>query len=227
MRKIISIIFTLMSCFLFATPQIPDVLKYNGREIELFYFSPAHKYFHDKGLKAPKEAVGDSANRDCFTFVYEIFDEKIYLTEVLIDVQKNESNDGLDSFFEKNVFKDYFPNEDKILMDVTSVTVIPYGKMIFTEKYGWSDVHYENYLVFEFINGQVKKSFDFDYNDFKRESKNQFRKLKRTEEYEKLLKSEMIYKKVELYNENRPKKLQLNIYEYIKRNIFFEIEFIQ
>ncbi len=226
MRKIILIIFTFISCFLFATPESPDVLKYNGIEIELYYFSPAHKYFRDKGLKAPKEAVGNSANRDFFTFVYEIFDKKLYLTEVLIDVQKKESNDDLDNIFEKNVFKDYFPNEDKILMDVTSVTVIPHGKII-TEKNEWFDFHYENYLIFEFINGQIKKSFDLDYNHFKKESKNQYRKLKKTEEYEKLLKSEKINERVLLYNEHRPRRLQVSINEYIKRHIFFQIKHIQ
>ena len=47
MKNLIIFIF-FVSCKVFATPQIPDKLIYNGKEYEWNSFSPGHKYIEDK-----------------------------------------------------------------------------------------------------------------------------------------------------------------------------------
>ncbi|MCU4190268.1 hypothetical protein M9Q43_13975 [Flavobacterium sp. HXWNR29] len=226
MKIIQTILFLFFSCLIYSTPQIPDILKYNDREFELHHFSPAHKYFEDNGFIVPKEALETTANSNIFMFKYEIINEKLFLTDVKIFVEKKNEN-GILHFVEKSVFKNYFPLEDKILMNISSVTVISYGETIYTEKYGWSDAHSENYLIFEFENGYVKKSLDLDYKKFKSESKKQFRKFKKSEEFLILVDSERMKEEVELYNEFRPKKLHLNAEKLIQKNIFYKIKQIE
>jgi hypothetical protein len=218
-----SIVILFFSCLVYSTPQIPDILKYNDREFELHYFSPAHKYFKDNGFIPPKEALKTTANSNTFMFTYEIINEKLFLIDVIIFIEKKNENETLD-FVEKSIFKDYFPSEDKILMNISSVIVISYGETIYTEKLGWSHARSENYLIFEFENGNVKKSLDLDYKKFKSESKKQFRKFKKSEEFLILVKSEKMKEEVELYNEFRPKKLHLNAEKIIQKNIFFKIK---
>ncbi len=226
MKIIQSIVILFFSCLVYSTPQIPDILKYNDREFELHYFSPAHNYFKNNGFVAPKEALKTSANSNTFMFTYEIINEKLYLIDVIIFVAKKNENETLD-FVKKSIFKDYFPLEDKILMNISSVAVISYGETIYTEKLGWSDTHAENYLILEFENDYVKKSLDLDYKKFKRELKKQFRKFKKTEEYLALLNSEKMKEEVELYNEFRPKRLHLNAKKLLQKNIFYKIKHIR
>lgn len=226
MKIIQSIVILFFSCLVYSTPQIPDILKYNDREFELHYFSPAHNYFKDNGFVAPKEALKTTANSNTFMFTYEIINEKLYLIDVIIFIEEKNENETLD-FVKKSIFKDYFPFEDKILMNISSVTVISYGETIYTEKLGRSDAHAENYLIFEFENGFVKKSLDLDFKKFKSESKKQFRKFKKSEEYLALLNSEKMKEEVELYNEFRPKRLHLNAKELLQKNIFYKIKHIR
>ena len=225
-KNIQTILLLFFSCLIYSTPQIPDILKYGDREFELHYFSPAHKYFKDNEFIAPKEALKTTANSNVFMFKYEIIDKKLFLTDVKIFVEEKNENGILD-LINKSVFKNYFPMENKILMNISSVTVISYGETIYTEKLGWSDAHSENYLIFEFENGYVKKSLDLDHKKFKSESKKQFRKFKKTKEFLILLHSEKIKEEVEIYNEYRPKKLHLNAKKLIQKNIFYKIKQIE
>lgn len=224
MKFLFLIISFLFSTYVFSTPQIPDILKFNGKEYELHYFSPAYKYFKEKGFTPPEEAVRTTANHGVFLFTYEIFDNQLYLTDVTILVEGEDEFTFMDS---KSVFKNYFPNEDKVLMDVNQIVVIPYGKDILTEKYGWSDLHYEKYLIFEFEKGYINKVLDLNHKQYLKESRKQFEKFKETANYRKLKNSREIKEELNNFNEFRPKKLHLTLDPYIESVIFYKLDFIR
>lgn len=228
MKFLILLIAFLFSTQIYSTPQIPDILKYNGQEFELHSFSPAHKYFKDKGFTAPKEAIETTANYGIFLFTYEIIDKKLYLTDVEILVKKEtESENNFFDIESKSMFKNYFPNDDKILMNTTKIVLIPYGEEILTITEGWSDYHSEKYLIFEFENGKVNKSLDLNYQEFLKECKNQFKKFKKTDQYRKLKNSKELKDDLKGYNLYRPKKLHIKLDQYIEKRIFNDLDYIR
>ncbi|WDO12836.1 hypothetical protein MH928_16115 [Flavobacterium sp. WW92] len=226
MKNLFLITLFLFASLIYATEQIPDVLKYNGKEYELRSFSPAHKYFQDRGFQPPKEAIQTTGNQKIFLFTYEIINEKLYLTDVeILLLEPNKKYPNMTDLNSKSIFKEYFPHEDKILMDVSKITVIPYGDLI--EEDSWSDGYYKNYLIFEFKSGEITKKLDLSKQEYITESKKQFKLFKTTKEYKEVKKDIKAKKSVDFFNEFRPKKLQVNINQYIERHIFYKIKHIQ
>lgn len=187
------------------TPQIPDKLIYNGKEYDWSGYSPAFKYFSEHGFKAPEEASRNTGNYSIFIMTYEIIDGKLFLVDVEIEIEKEME------IVDKSVFKNYFPNQERILMDFHSnIQVIPYGQMIDVTKDDWTDVHFENYLVFEIENGIVNKEFDLTYRKFEKLKKRQFKKFKKTTEYKKAIESEE--NSLKEFNYFRPNKFTMDEY---------------
>jgi len=187
------------------TPQIPDKLIYKGKEYKWSGYSPAFKYFAEQGFKAPEEASRNTGNYSIFIMTYEIVDGKLFLIDVEIEIEKEME------IIDKSVFKDYFPNQKRVLMDFHSnIQVIPYGEMIDVTKDDWTDVHFENYLVFEIENGIVNKEFDLTYKKFEKLKKRQFNKFKKTTEYKKAIKSEE--NDLKEFNYFRPNKFSIDEY---------------
>jgi len=170
----------------FSTPQISDTLVYGGKKHDLDkdYFSPAHKYFHEKGFVAPKDVILTTGNYYTFIFTYEIINFNLYLTDVNIYVK------GINTYLQvKSVFKDYFPNDDKILMNVNQIVIIPNGEIISTDTNEWSDSYNSKYLIFQFSKGKVTKSLNLTHEEYLNECKNQFQDYKTTREFKSLIKS--------------------------------------
>jgi hypothetical protein len=208
MRNLLIITILLFGIKTFGTtPQVADKLIYNGNEYEWSGFSPAFKYFAEHNFKAPDEASRNTGNYSIFIMTYEIVDGKLFLIDVEIEVEKEME------LIDKSVFKNYFPNQERILMDFHSnIQVIPYGEMIDMTKDDWTDVHFENYLVFEIENGIVNKELDLTYKKFEKFKKRQFKKFKKTAEYKKAIKS--AENDLKEFNYFRPYKFSMD--EYIR-----------
>jgi hypothetical protein len=201
------------------TPQIPDKLIYQGVNYEWSGFSPAYKYFEKHNLKPPKEALETTANYGVFIYTYSIIDNKLYLTdvEILIEKKVKYGENYATELADKSVFKDFFPNSDRILMaEHSNIQIIPNGEVIEVTKNDWTDIHNEKYLIFDFKNGIILNKYDLNYKKYKKLKKKQFKKFKKTEFYKK----ELIDKKkdLEYFNEFRPDKYSMD--KYLKLIIF-------
>ena len=207
------------------TPQIPDKLLYDGKEYEWSGISPAYDYFEKNNFEPPKDALETTANYGIFIYTYSIIDNALYLTdvEILIEKRVKYGENYVPELADKSVFKDYFPNSDKILMqEHSNIQVIPYGKMVEVTKNDWTDIHNKDYLVFDFKNGLILKEFDLNHRRFKKLKEKQFEKFKNTELYQKA----KIERKsnFEGFNEFRPNKYSID--EYLELIIFRLIEHI-
>lgn len=223
--KISLLIFILLfSSQVFSTPQIPDTLVYDGKkyDFDLDYFSPAHKYFHKNDFVAPKESVITTANYYPFIFTYEIINSNLYLTDVNIYVK------GKNTYLQvKSVFKDYFPNYDKILMNVNQIVIIPNGEIISTDTNGWSDSYNSKYLIFQFTKGKVTKSLNLTHEEYLNECKNQFQDYKTTREFKSLIKSAKFNEELNIHNKIYPFELNLTAKQYMEKRIFYYLDHIR
>ncbi|WP_288982360.1 hypothetical protein [uncultured Flavobacterium sp.] len=210
MKNLIIFIF-FVSCKVFATPQIPDKLIYNGKEYEWNSFSPGHKYIEDKKNAKPKDAIETSANYGTYIMTYTIENDSLFLTDIEILIEKDGQID------DRSVFKDFFPAQSKIFMDFYSnIQTFPYGKEFYTTKNHWTDIYFENYLVFEFKNGRAEKSYDLSHRDLLKLKKKLFSRFKKTVEYDKAVIEQI--DNLNSFNEFRQKKYKMD--EYLKLIIF-------
>ncbi len=203
MKKLI-LFSLLISLKVFATEQIPDILIYNGKKYEWRSFNPGRDYLKKFNFKVPEDAIETTANYGFYTFTYTIENDSLFLTDITILVKKER---GLDS---RSVFKDFFKNKEKIIMEYSKIQTFPYGKQIEVTKSNWTDIHFTKYLVFEFKNGKVEKNYDLNYERFLKLKKNLFLKFKQTEEYSKSKVTEI--ENLESFNEFRPKKFSMESY---------------
>lgn len=213
MKKLLPLILLFFWLKVFATPQIPDVLIYNGKKYEWSGYSPAFKYFEEKNFQPPKEAVMTTANYSVFLMTYEIIDKKLFLVdvEILINQESKYGTDSPPDLVSKSVFKTYFPNQNKVLMDFYSnIQLIPYGKMVYVTKNNWTDVHFKDYLIFDIENGIVTTELNLNYKQFNRFKRQQFIKFKNTIEYQKAVVNEK--DNLQEFNEFRPDQYSMDKY---------------
>ena len=203
MKKLI-LFALLISLKAFATEQIPDILIYNGKKYEWRSFNPGRDYIKKFNFKVPEDAIETTANYGFYTFTYTIENDSLFLSDITILIKKE---GGLDS---RSVFKDFFKDKEKIIMEYSKIQTFPYGKQIEVTKSNWTDIHYANYLVFEFKNGRVDKNYDLNYKRFLKLKKNLFLKFKQTEEYSKSKVTEI--ENLENFNDFRPEKFSMENY---------------
>jgi hypothetical protein len=72
----------------------------------------------------------------------------------------------------------------------SNVEIIPHGESIDVTENNWTEIHWENYLIFEIINGIVITELDLNYKQLKRLKRKQFKSFKKTYEYQKAIESE-------------------------------------
>ncbi len=218
MRNLLIFIILIIGFKVLATPQIPDILIYEGRKYDWNGYSPAYEYFKRNNFQPPHEAVVTTANYSVFIMTYEIVNQKLFLIDVEIEVTQ-ESKYGSDyppDLVSKSVFKTYFPNQEKVLMDFYSnIQIITFVEIKEVTQNNWTDIHWEDYLVFEIKNGNVISELDLNYKKFRRLKKNQFKEFKKTADYQKAIKNEK--ENLEGFNEFRPNKFTMD--EYLESNI--------
>lgn len=203
MKKLI-LFALLISLKAFATEQIPDILIYNGKKYEWRSFNPGRDYIKKFNFKVPEDAIETTANYGFYTFTYTIENDSLFLSDITILIKKE---GDLDS---RSVFKDFFKDKEKIIMEYSKIQTFPYGKQIEVTKSNWTDIHYGNYLVFEFKNGRVEKNYDLNYKRFLKLKRNLFLKFKQTEKYTKSKETEI--ENLENFNDFRPEKFSMETY---------------
>jgi len=204
MKSLIILIF-FISHNVFATPQIPDKLIYNGKEYEWNSFSPAHKYLEDKKIPKPKDAIETSANYDLYIMTYTIENDSLFLTDIEILIEKNNQTAN------RSVFNDFFPTQSKIFMNFYSnIQAFPYGKEFYTTKNNWTDKYFEKYLLFEFKNGHVEKSYDLTHRNLLKLKRKLFSNFKKTAEYYNATTTQI--ESLNSFNEFRQRKYKMDEY---------------
>lgn len=196
---------SLISIKVVATPQIPDILLYNGKKYEWNSYSPARDYLEKNGYKTPVDAIETTANTGFYNMTYSIENDSLFLTDITILTEKNSNLDS------RSIFKDFFQDRKKVFMQSYSkIQTLPYGKAIEVKESNLTETYYPNYLVLEFKNGIIEKEFDLDYNKFRKLKRNLFSQFKRTAEYTKLKKEEV--ENLEEFNEFKSKKMSMDNY---------------
>lgn len=191
MKYTLLFFFLMLSTICFATPPSSDILIYNGNHYWWTGSSPGHKYVKNTNLPVPEEAAYSSGNSDRITLFYTIENGLLYLTDIKIYVSIEVFDKDWNQYFPdieiRSVFKYYFPNQSKILMDqYTRVQEITDGNILVDDDDNEGmDSLYEKYLVFEYKNGKVKKIQEVDYDGLKELRHKSFKKLKRSSNYEK------------------------------------------
>ncbi|TQI71177.1 hypothetical protein JM79_2104 [Gramella sp. Hel_I_59] len=218
------LIFLILTSFkvVSSTPQIPDILIYNGTDYDWNGYSPAVDLFEKRKFKAPEEAIETTANYGIFLFTYSILDDCLYLTDVKILISTEK--DDIPELGEKSVFDLYFPNTDKVLMkNYSDIQVIPYGDQIKRDIKGRTFFYKKDYFVFDFENGIVIKTLELSFRKYQKLKNEQFQKLKNSSDYKKLVRKNrqnLIY-----FNEYNDQKFSMN--EYLEMNILDEINHLQ
>ena len=207
MKKLILFIF-LVPFSTFATPQIPDILVYNGKEYEWNTYNPGRDYLKRNNFKVPEDAVETTANTGYYILTFTIENDSLFLTDITILIKKER---GLGS---RSVFKDFFKDKTKILMDYSRVKTFSYGDEKEVTTSVQTETLFSNYLVFEFRNGIVVKSYDLEYNEYLKLRKSVFLKFKKTKDYSKFKKSEA--ENLKSTNEFRTKKISMKNYLELK-----------
>lgn len=203
MKKLIPF-FLLISLKVFATEQIPDILNYKEKKYEWKGYSPGQDYLKKNNFKVPEDAIETTANYGFYTFTYTIENDSLFLTDITILVEKERS------LYSRSVFKDFFKNKKKIVMDYSKIQTFPYGELIEVTKSNWTDKHFTNYLIFEFKNGKVEKHYNLNYRSFLKLKKVLFSKFKKTAEYSNFLITEI--ENLEAFNEFRSTKISMESY---------------
>ena len=142
MKKLI-LFFLIISFKVFATEQIPDILVYNGKKYEWRSYNPGRDYIKQFNFKVPEDAIETTANNGFYTFTYTIENDSLFLTDITILILKA---GNLNS---RSVFKDFFKDKKKIIMEFSKIQTFPYGKQIEIKKSNWTDIYNKKYLVFE------------------------------------------------------------------------------
>ena len=203
MKKLILFVL-FISLKVFATEQIPDILVFKGKKYEWKSYNPGRDYIKQFNFKVPEDAIETTANYGFYTFTYTIENDSLFLTDITILIQKERSLDS------KSVFKEFFKDKKKIIMEFSKIQTFPYGKQIEVTKSNWTDIHYKKYLVFEFKNGRIEKHHDLKYRKFLKLKKNLFLQFKKTQEYSKAKVSEI--ENLEDFNEFRPTEYSIDDY---------------
>lgn len=169
---------------IFATAQYPDKIIYDGKEHSL-HSNPLEPYFAKFPERKPKNGIMSSALWRGYVATFEFLDNSLFLKDVQIKVQKNSESRSFETEW-KSVISEVLPNKEKLKIDwLTGILVIPHGKIVNYVHMGYAST-YENYVLLEVENGDLKKTKEFDYKEYEAFKHRQFEAFKKTEEYMKL-----------------------------------------
>lgn len=217
MKNLISFVL-FITLNVFATEQIPDILIFEGKTYEWNTYSPANDYLKKYNFSVPEDAIQTTANIGYYLYTYTIENDSLFLTDIEILTLQDKS------LIKRSVLLDFFEDESPILMNSFSkILTVPYGELVEITRRNWSEIHFSRYLVFEFKNGFVKKSYNLSYRKFLKLKRNLFSKFKKSGRYIEIKESEI--ENLKAFNEFRPKKFPMD--SYLEFKIFELIDTIK
>ncbi|MFN3556446.1 MAG: hypothetical protein ACK4VN_10815 [Bacteroidales bacterium] len=89
--RLITLFFLAISICCFATPQIPDLLFYNGEYQVWTGSSPGLMMFEEKGFQPPPEAIEATSLWRWFIMIYSIENDTLFLVDVDILISVGDS----------------------------------------------------------------------------------------------------------------------------------------
>ncbi len=185
MRKTLTIILILFAELqAFATAQAPDKIIYNGKEYSL-YSNPLEPYFEKFPDKRPKSEIMSTALWRGYVATFEVRDNQLFLKDIEIQCHDTTSKESF-SIKWRSVINDVFPDQNNIKIDwFTGILVIPYGELVNYVHMGYGST-YENYILLEFEQGNLKQDLQMDYKKYEKFKERQFQAFKKTKEYKKI-----------------------------------------
>lgn len=174
-------LFSVLSLNGYATPQIPDILIYEGKEypIQNELLDDYFKRFPERNPKSEDESC--SALWRGYQATFEVVDGKIYLKDVATNICNNR---GPSSKLKKVV-----PEGERLFVDwVSSLVWSGYGENT-EDPYGMESLDaYEKYSFFEVDKGRVLEVRHFDNKGYREFKKKQYEAFRKTPEYEQEIK---------------------------------------
>lgn len=183
-RSILLLLLLLLSTVAsIASPQIPDILIYNGKQYEI-RFGFLDEYFKTFPKRKPK-AKGPwcSGLHRGYQATFEVVNENVLLKDVRINICS-----GLPVI---SVLKKVVPDGKQLFIDWASdLMVSGYGENLEDPYAGDEPFNsaYENYTLFEIDKGNVVEVRHFDNKGFRLLKTKQFEAFKKTADYDVALK---------------------------------------
>lgn len=183
MSRIFPLMFVclLSALTLFATPQIPDMLIYEGREYPI-YNGVMGPYFSKYPERNPKrEDYVCSAAWDGYTATFEIKDRKLFLKD--ITDEPCEFGDG------KSALKKVVPNGESLFIDWQTGVLLSMSGDNQEDPYSLQFLDaFSRYSLFEIDAGVLKRVKHLSNKEYKKYRELHFKAYSKTDEYKKDLK---------------------------------------
>ena len=192
----------------FATPQIPDVLVYEGKEYPIHggFLSDYFKRFPERNPKSDDESC--SALWQGFRATFGEDKGRIYLNDIEINVCFGTPTSGL---------KKAVPNGERLYIDwVSDLCVSAYGKNDEDTYSIESREAYEKYSLFEIDKGRVVEVRHFDNKGYRLFKKKQFDAYKATKDYDGELKA-MLERNPTMSKSDADWNIEFSIFSRTKR----------
>lgn len=200
-----SVVFLLSAPTAFATPQIPDILIYEGQEypIRSELLHDYFKKFPERNPK-PKDQVWSALWRG-YQAKFEVSDGGIYLKDIIINVCFGTPTSALETVV---------PTGERLFVDwVTELLDSGYGENS-EDPYGFASLDaYEKYAFFQIKNGKILEVRLFDNKGYRAFKKKQFEAYKRTKDYEIIVK-EILGRNPKINRDDADANILLRIFSY-------------
>lgn len=211
MIKGLACLFVLLSTTviqILATPQILDILVYDGQEYPIRY-AMLEPYFNKFPERNPKnEDWSCSALWRGYQAKFEVLERKIYFRELL-------SNSCFQA--EVSQLKKVVPDGKPLFIDwITDLIQSGYGENM-EDPYGIASLDaYEKYSLFEVDKGIIKEVRHFDNSGYRAFKKKQFVAFKKTSQYAETVKK-MLSDNPRMNRNDADSNIELWIFSYTSR----------
>lgn len=177
MKNILLLLLLIFSEYVQATAQAPDLLFYDGKELEL-QVNPLDEYFEKNPNKRVKNDFVSSGNWRGYIAKFE-FKENIFTIKEMFT--EHWGNNGVER---KSVLEKVFPNSsERELTWYSGLLVLPRDELKDYVHSGYAE-EYENYILLKVINGKLIKASNFSLKDYREFKYKMFQLYKQTKEYE-------------------------------------------
>ena len=96
-------LFTLfISLKVIATPQISDILIYNGKEYEWNSYNPGRDYLEKNNFKVPEDAIETTANTGYYILTFTIENDSVFVHQTIRNSNIRNATKGLVVGIERN-----------------------------------------------------------------------------------------------------------------------------
>lgn len=201
-------LFVFLSQPVHATPQIPDILSYDGKEypIQTDFLYEYFMRFPERNPKNDEESC--SALWRGYRSTFEVSNGRIYLKDIVGNICFGTPASQL---------KKVVPGGGRLFVDwVSDLVHAGYGENN-EDPYGLESLDaYEKYSFFEVEKGQVLAVRHFDNKGYRRFKKRQFEAFRKRTEYEPIVK-EILTRNPKMKRGDADANIQLRIFSYTKK----------